>query len=274
LIHTQQKLVKDEIPKTLLSRIAVLERFAKNPDNRRPEDKIAVFDLDNTLLIGDIGDAVFAQLLLDKMPIHFSWRAYRDLIKAKRKREAYERVVTAMAGIPVDTLIETTRRVMNCGLSVLKPEDAEVPVPKPHPRMLALLKLLKSYGYKIYIISATNQYSVRLVAREFFNLPEFRVFGIKPVVRKKQDPHKGEIKVLSETLERPVTVEEGKAELYKKAIGSTPPLIAAGDSTTDIPMLNLTGIPGLVIWVGTDEKQFGAIQERIKHPENLYFFQR
>jgi len=124
------------------------------------------------------------------------------------------------------------------------------------------------------VISATNQYSVRFVAREFFNLPESRVFGIKPVVRKKQDPEKGEILVLSETLEPPVTVEEGKAELFKKVIGSTPPLIAAGDSTTDIPMLNLTGTPGLIIWVGTDEKQCESIKGRIKHPENLYFFRR
>lgn len=266
MIHTPLKLKKSEIPKVLLTKIEALEKFTR--------EKIAVFDLDNTLLIGDIGDAVFAQLLLDKMPMSFTWRAYRELIKAKRKREAYERVVTAMSGIPVDTLIETTRRVMNCGLAVLKPEDAEVPVPLPHPGMQKLLKLLESYGYKIYVISATNQYSVRLVAREFFNLPESRVFGIKPVVRKKQDPKKGNIIVLGETLEPPVTIGEGKAELYEKNIGSTPPLVAAGDSITDIPMLNLTGVPGLIIWVGTDKKKYESIKGRIERPENLYFFRR
>jgi len=139
LIHTPQKLVKVEIPKALISKIDAIETFTRNRESGEPKDKIAVFDLDNTLLIGDIGDAVFAQLLLDKMPIHFSWRAYRDLIKAKRKREAYERVVTAMAGMPVDALIETTRRVLNCGLSVLKPGDAEVPCDIRHQPVFGAL---------------------------------------------------------------------------------------------------------------------------------------
>ena len=72
MIHTPRKLVKAEIPKALISKIDAIETFVRNRESGEPKDKIAVFDLDNTLLIGDIGDAVFAQLLLDKMPIHFS----------------------------------------------------------------------------------------------------------------------------------------------------------------------------------------------------------
>lgn len=262
------------IPKEIIHKIEGLEAAVKKKETRTAGDKIAVFDLDNTLLIGDIGDAVFAQLLLDKFPMPFSWCEYEGLIRAKKKREAYERVVTAMCGISVDTLIETTQRVMRSELPFLKLTDVEVPVPVPHPVMQELLKLLEFLDYKIFVISATNQYSVRFVAREYFNLPEAHVFGINPVVQKKNDPARGSYFVLGNALEQPVTVGEGKAELYHKYIGSIPPLIAAGDSETDIPMLDLTESPGLAIWVGTDERRYESIKERITHPENLCFSRR
>lgn len=265
---------KPKIPEGLVRRIEALENNIKSRGKGEIAEKIAVFDLDNTLLIGDIGDAVFAQLLLDKFPMPFTWQQYRDLIREKKKKEAYERVVTTMAGITVDKLIETTRRIMYSDLSFLKLAEAEVPVPVPHPVMAALLELLKYLEYKIFVISATNQYSVRFVAREFFNLPAERVFGINPVVEKKVDPGGEDILLLGDTLQQPVTVAQGKADLYRKYIGTKPPFIAAGDSESDIPMLNLVENPGLVLWVGIDDKKYAIIQGRVKHPGNLYYFRR
>jgi phosphoserine phosphatase len=267
-------MLKSSKTANLFKRIEDLEKIIKQRGEKGRREKIAVFDLDNTLLTGDIGDAVFAQLLLDKTPMPFSWQEYQGLISANKKREAYERVVTAMAGISVDILTETTGRVMSCGASFLNVAGADVPVPAPHPVMQELLILLKSLDYDIYVISATNQYSVRFVAREYFNLPESHAFGIKPAVQEIQDPVKGNVIVLGDTLTPPVTIAGGKADLYKKYISATPPLIAAGDSETDIPMLNLTGSSGLVIWVGTDEKRYESIKERIEYPGNLFFFQR
>ncbi|MCK4762676.1 MAG: haloacid dehalogenase-like hydrolase [Candidatus Aminicenantes bacterium] len=263
--------IKNQIPPDLLQKIEALE---SSPQTGKAGKKIAVFDLDNTLLIGDIGDAVFAQLLLDKAPIAFSWQEYQGLLDRKKKREAYEKVITTMAGLPLDTLIETTEKVMHCGLDSLKLPETEVPVPVPHPVMQALLKLLKAANYEIYVISATNRYSVRFVAREFFDLPESHVFGIKPVVKEIEDEKKGKVIVLGSELEPPVTVAEGKTEIYKKYAGTTPPLLTAGDSETDIPMLNLAAARGLIIWVGTDTARYEAIKPKIEHPENLYYFPR
>lgn len=267
-------MLKSQKKEILFKKIEELEETLKQQNEKNRRDKIAVFDLDNTLLIGDIGDAVFAQLLLDDAPISFSWREYQDLISAKKKREAYERVVTTMAGIPVDTLIDTTRRVMSAGAPSLELPGAEIPVPVPHPVMQELLICLKSLEYHIYVISATNQYSVRFVAGKYFDLPESHVFGIKQTVQEKQDPEKGDYMILGDTLVPPVTVSGGKAELYREHISSTPPLITAGDSETDIPMLNLAGSPGLIIWVGRDEKRYESIKRKIEYPDNLIFFHR
>lgn len=262
--------IKKQIPKDLLQKIEALKISPQSGITK----KIAVFDLDNTLLIGDIGDAVFAQLLLDKAPVAFTWREYQDLIDQKKKREAYEKVITTMAGLPVDTLIDTTKKVLHCGLDYLKLPEADVPVPIPNPVLQALLKFLKTADYEIYVISATNQFSVRVTVREFFDLPDSRVFGIKPAVQEKQDETKGKILVLGSELEPPVPVDEGKVEVYRKYAGSIQPLLTAGNSETDIPMLNLAASSSLIIWVGTDAARFEAIKPKINHPENLYYLRR
>ncbi|MCI0470761.1 MAG: haloacid dehalogenase-like hydrolase [Candidatus Aminicenantes bacterium] len=273
--NRELKQVKSQLPETLLHKIEVLENIIKSPGNaEKIGEKIAVFDLDNTLLVGDIGDAVFAQLLLDKIPMPFSWQQYRQLIEEGKKREAYERVVTAMAGISVTALIETTRRVIARRSSFLEAADMKVPAPYPHPRMQAFLRLLGFLDYKIYIISATNHYSVRFAAGKFFNLPEDHAFGIKPAVKQNSHAAPGNNIILDDVLEPPVPVGDGKAALYARYISAAPPLLAAGDSETDIPMLNLTDPRGLTIWVGTDREKFESIKEKIKYPQNLFFFQR
>lgn len=267
--------VKSQLSETLLHKVEAIEKIIKKPGNEKIiNEKIAVFDLDNTLLVGDIGDAVFARLLLDKIPMPLTWRQYRQLIEAGKKREAYERVVTAMAGISVTALIETTRRVISARLPFLETADMKVPVPYPYPPMQAFLRLLGFLDYKIYVISATNCYSARFAARQFFNLPEDHVFGIKPVIQQSSHTAGENNIIIGDALEPPAPVGEGKAALYAQYISAAPPLLAAGDSETDIPMLNLTDPRGLIIWVGTDKNKFESIKEKIKHPENLFFLQR
>jgi phosphoserine phosphatase len=175
-----------------------------------------------------------------------------------------------MAGLPLETLLETSRRVMHSNLKYLESEGVKIPVPYPYPPMQALPVRLRSLGYEIYIISATNQYTVRYVAKEYFGIPASNVFGMLPTVI--NDPHHG--KIIGDDIDGPVTVVEGKVEVYKKYIGSIPPIISGGDSTTDIMMLNLTDPNGLIIWVGEDENKLASIKKDITHPEIVYFLKK
>jgi phosphoserine phosphatase len=271
--------VREPIPDSLLSRIEQVEEVYRRRSEKEADKKIALFDLDNTLLVGDCGDAVFAQLKIneqkkpltvDNSLIPFTWTEYQETLKTRGKVEAYSRVVKCMAGIPLETLLETSRQVMHSTLDFLELEGVNVPVPFPHPGMQALLLFLKNLGYLIYIISATNQYTVRAVAEEFFGIPGSRVFGIIPAVYR--DPKYGEI--LANGIDGPVTVVEGKVDVYRENIGTTAPLISGGDSTTDIPMLNLTNTQGLTLWVGEEEEHLEALKAKFIHPGNLYFFKR
>jgi phosphoserine phosphatase len=272
---------KKQIPNDLLKRIEQVENWYNNRSEPEFDRKIALFDLDNTLLVGDCGEAVFAQLKIDerdknipltvhKKMIPFTWTGYQETLKTEGKVAAYSKAITCMAGLPLDTLLETSQQVMHSDLEYLELEGVKIPVPYPNPLMQALLDRLRSLGYEIYIISASNQYTVRYVAKEYFHIPESNVFGMLPTVV--NDPQYG--KIIGDDIDGPVTVVEGKVEVYKKNIGSIPPVISGGDSTTDIMMLNLTDPNGLIIWVGEDENKLASVKKEITHPEMVYFLKR
>ena len=280
-ININDEQAKKQIPGELLQRIEQVENWYNNRSKQEFDRKIALFDLDNTLLVGDCGDALFAQLKINEqqknkpLTIHekmipFNWTEYRETLKTKGKVEAYSKVITCMAGLPIKTLLETSRQVMQSDLEYLELEGVKIPVPYPYPPMQAMLLLLRSMGCEIYVISATNQYTVRYVAKKYFDIPESHVFGMLPTLV--NDPQHGEI--IGDEIDGPVTVVEGKVEVYKKNIGSTPPIISGGDSTTDIKMLNLTSPNGLIIWVGEDENKLVSITRDITHPGIVYFLKR
>ncbi|MCP4156311.1 MAG: haloacid dehalogenase-like hydrolase [bacterium] len=269
---------KSLIPADLLERLDNIESAYKQAGSNGKE-KIAVFDLDNTLLVGDIGDALFLQLLkdeknkpltIDGKPIPFSWQEYQKLIAEKKKLEAYKKVITVMGGIPLDTVVDTTAKIMKMESPCLEFDGIEVPAPYPCPKMKALVKFLYSLDYNIHVISASNHYSVLYVAGTFFKVPEANITGMKPTVR--DVPDHGS--VLGNEITGPVTVGEGKARAYREFVSNDAPLLTAGDSPTDFEILDLTDPDGVCIWVGSDEKQFDGIKQSLKHPGTAYFLER
>ncbi len=263
------------IPAALLEQ---LDRVDEKYGNLPKKEKIVVFDMDNTLLIGDIGDATFAQLrieeqegpvTIDNTPIPLTWKDYETLLEEKGKVEAYTRVLTAMKGIPFRRLLEATCYVMELGeqedCDYLELEGRRIPVPRINPVMAAVVNYLDFLGYTIYVISATNMYSTQWVVNHYFDIPFSRIFGLKPVIR--EDSKYG--RVIGDVVEPPVTVGAGKVEAYRQLIGSAPPLISAGDSDSDLEMLDLTGPDGLVILVGSEER-CDQLENRLKKPKNIF----
>lgn len=262
--------VETSIPGALMKRIEAVEDCFIAGREKGLTKRVAAFDLDNTLLEGDVGDALFAQLKRDGYPLSLTWAEYQRMIKEEGKKAAYSKVVTVMAGIPVETVIETTRRVMTSTAPFLELEGAKIPVPRPNPLMQTLVSYLEDLGYTVYIISATNQYSVKTVAGEYFGIPPRRAVGIRPSIV--EDETLGP--VLGEEILEPVTVTQGKVDAYRECAGTTPPLITGGDSATDIPMLNLTHPRGLVLWVGKDRDGYESVKQELRFPGTAYFLER
>lgn len=250
------------ISSILIDQLQLLEDRANA--ERFSMKKIALFDLDNTLIIGDIGEAVFAQLLAGKFPLSLQWDEYQALLRQDRK-EAYQRVVKAMNGITYRDVEDATIKIIESRELFIRIEDAQVPVPRPHPKMKLLVSLLQDLGYDIYIISASNQISVRMIATTFFEISPQCAFGIQSVVSKG---------MLTEKLADPIPIWRGKVDTYYKYIDATQPLITASDSFMDVPLFSLTDPIGLSLWVGNDYHLFETMQQSIRQPQRFFFVKR
>ncbi|HTR81712.1 MAG TPA: HAD family hydrolase [Bacteroidota bacterium] len=226
--------------------------------------KIALFDLDNTLIVGDIGEAVFARLLADGKKLGCTWGEYEAFLRSDQTA-AYRFIVEAMEGLSIKEVEEATVRVLNQHEPVIAVEGKQVPVPRIHRGMRELVFYLREIGYTDYIISASNQIAVRIVAADFFAIPAERAFGIE---MKTCDG------VLTSSLIKPFPISSGKQDVFRKRVGNFRPFITATDSMIDAPMLALTDPSGLSLWVGKNRREFKRVQERLQLPQQCCFVQR
>jgi phosphoserine phosphatase len=243
------------------------EDFYKDVQNRN-----AVFDLDNTLLIGDIGDALFTMLKIKGFDVKLSWQEYEKILQNEGKEVAYSKAVSVMAGLSVNIIEKITKEILTLDTSVIEIENVKVRVPKPHPVMLKFIEFLKQKKFNIFIISATNIFSVRIAGSYLFDIPKENCFGINPEILKSKNKEKFNEIILSERIKKPLTVSTGKAELYNSIISNTRPLITAGDSESDVLMLNLVDKRGFSLWIGDDIKRYKKIKKKIDTPDRFYYF--
>ncbi len=247
-----------EIPEPLVRMLSDIEEFA------RSRKKIAVFDLDNTLLVGDIGEAVFAKLKLQGYMPEYRWEDYRRALSSNR-RGAYTSVVAAMSGLTERLIQRVTLDLISRREEYLELERSFIPVPYPHPLMQRLVARLRDTGYQTYIISASNEISARLIAWKMFGITPFKVFGIR---------QRSDSGVLTDRLIEPIPIDQGKAEVFRKYVGETNPLVTAGDSYLDVPMLRLTDAAGLTIWVGEETVAYEAAHQRVGAGRRFFFVHR
>ena len=250
------------IPVHLKYQIESLESRLKTfgPD----QVKIALFDLDNTLLIGDIGEAVFVRLLADGAPLKRTWEEYQSFLSCD-VTAAYRLAVESMAGLAVRDVEEATLKTLIDTSPFIKAGNACVQVPRPHPSLKKFVLLLQKLKYHIYVISASNQISVRIAAEVFFGISPECSFGIES---------KTVNKCLTATIVKPFPISSGKVDVYHKYISTLSPLITATDSGIDAPMLGLTDPIGLSLWLGKNRSEFKGMKAKLNQPQRFCFVQR
>ncbi len=232
------------------------------------KNKKALFDLDNTLLSGDIGDALFARLKnleksekvkVDGTEMNFTWDRYEEMVNSGEKEYAYRMVTKCMESVPVKVITDLTRELMNSDFKYIDHVGNKVRIPFVKQEMKEFVNLLKSSGFEIIVISASNIFSVRVITEEYFGLGPETSFGIEPKLTKTVT---GEI-VLTDKLVEPVPVNEGKTKLYSKKFGTNLPVITVGDSLLDFPMLNLVDDNGIVVWMGDSGSEYEKLKDFI-----------
>ena len=218
-------------------------------------NRIGLFDLDNTLLVGDIGDAVFAQLLIDGFALPLSWKNYR-LMSKENPGFAYVEVVKALEGISMEHIIRVSKRLLQSDQEFLYCDGEVVRIPKPHPLMLEVIRLLRDWHYLIFVVSASNDISAKVAGSVLFDIPIHNIAGIKPKLL-------GD-KITNAVLD-PIPVGVGKVAQYRLMCGDNMPMIVATDSMLDLPILQICDPDGTAIIVGDNEKLFAKAREELSN---------
>lgn len=279
-----------------------LERLIRTSAGRH---RSAAFDFDNTLVCGDIGEATLALLARDglirteHLPPHIApeFRSRRGQRISPRSgadltdyyeafldptahgdldptplANGYVWATTVMQGLSVQDVVRATREVWKLSrpgrntFIATAPGRTGYPVPFFYPEMIDLLALLLQCGFDVWIVSASNVWSVRWMVLEALN-PLLRsrrarmpirpdhVIGVSTLLLDRQERlHKDSVLVrtdpayadmdmrtlarfrLSDQIQFPAPVYSGKVAALWDVIGQ-PPFLAAGDSPGDLPML-------------------------------------
>lgn len=187
----------------------------------------------------------------EESPIYQRYLAHMAALYGRRlrragKRDCYAWAVRLHLGLTPQQMhawsreaiareLRESRRLERYGTD----EDEVVEVSRgirPLLEMRQLMFTLDQSGFEVWIVSATNVWTVRQFA-PYFGVPAERVLGNRVEVRN------GEL--TAETI-RPALFREGKVEIIEKVIGRTPALVA-GDAVTDFEMLGMATEISLVI---------------------------
>ncbi|MBI3943476.1 MAG: HAD-IB family phosphatase [Chloroflexi bacterium] len=105
------------------------------------------------------------------------------------------------------------------------------------PTMVRLIKTLETQGFQVWVVSATNRWTVQTVASRV-GIPPDRVIGMETEVREGR---------ITTTLVEPAPYYEGKATALRARLGPSRLILAAGDSPSDESMISLAEAARLLI---------------------------
>lgn len=109
-----------------------------------------------------------------------------------------------------------------------------------HEEIRQLIPALERAGFEVWIVSATNRWSVEVFAQRAFGVPPNRVLGNQLFAQAGAKEIRQRLATdtchLSATTRLPVLYRKGKVDMIEEAIGRRPAL-AFGDTFTDLEML-------------------------------------
>jgi HAD superfamily phosphoserine phosphatase-like hydrolase len=185
---------------------------------------IAAFDADGTLWDGDVGEELLARLAdAGKLVAPFGPGAFAQYTARFQldPADAFAYAGRAMAGLREDYVASEAEALF-----------AERAGGKFFPPMRELAAELKTCGWDIYIVSASNRWSVAPGAR-ILGIDADHVIAVDVVVERG---------VLTDQVSQPIPTLAGKPRLLRERAGRDADL-AFGNSRLDLPLLESSRFP-------------------------------
>ncbi len=215
-----------------------------NPDYVEPEERIATFDNDGTLLC-EYPDPVQVRFMLDRVrtiaPDHPEWNytePFSSILSGKRFtignfsiNELMQIYVATSSNLTPEQYMSLAREWLN------RSKDPHLGLPYTkcvYKPMLELLSYLRAEGFKEYIVTGGDADFVRAFSEEVYGIPPEQVIGSAIKLQFISNNSSCSVVKLPEIL----VYDDGqeKAEEIQLIIGR-PPILAYGNSDGDIPML-------------------------------------
>ncbi len=184
---------------------------------------LAAFDADGTLWDGDIGEELLQELIRRRLLVDGPldpWQEYQRRLR-RDPSDAFSFAVRLMNGLSEVVVRETSQHVF-----------AERFVAGVFPPVRFCLDRLIARGWDVYVVSASNRWSVEVAAAHLGLSPD-RVIALGVEV---------EAGLLTDRVLEPIPVLAGKVILLRQLAGRDAD-IAFGNSVLDLPLLLAAAIP-------------------------------
>ncbi len=259
--NTYIEKILTKLPAELAGAISmILNRMQSEP----LKASVAAFDLDWTLLNGDVAESAYLHLLSIGHRFPMTWQDYINMLDEGKCGEAFVGMVESMAGLNVRSLYNSCDYAINHPDSIIRyeigTEIIELPAPSINRTMYELIAILKLAGFRITVISASPHYAVRYVTTKYFGLNPQYCYGIRVAL----DVDDNYNEFLASEVIPPVTWGVGKTEVLRKIAGDLPIMLVAGDSEGDVPMMNMLADDGLAIIRQSPMTNIEGISEQLK----------
>lgn len=219
----------------------LLNKLKDKVDNRAPFKNLVAFDADGTLWPED------ANSILLEYQIKKGLRDLKDLLspiycnEGNRYRRC-ELFAERQAGFKL-------QEFKNYCLEALRENPLHV-----FSFQKKLLKYLKQKGMKIFVVTASIKWLVESAVK-LYNLPVDEVLGVEA---------KLEGEIISAELLRPAPISGLKGEVFLKYSQGKSCFLAGGNTSSDLPLLEMAEVPFVVHSAGRENENFPAEEKLIK----------
>lgn len=229
------------------------------PDHVEPADRVAVFDLDGTLICENpdyLTTLVTHAHLQDRLASdptraeHPVYRAIRDHDDAYLRKNYKEVHLEAFADQSHADLHAATARLMETQQHPVFHRPYREMVYQP---MLELVRYLQTNDFKVYVVSASMQEFIRAFSEPVLGIPRENVVGSAVAFSVEKN---GRVVRRRAWLE-PYSLDEGKAVRILERIGRAP-ILACGNGNGDVDMLRLAAsnpLPHLSLVLDHDDRE-------------------
>lgn len=219
----------------------LLSKLKNKIDNKDPVKNLAVFDADGTLWPED------ANNILLEYQIKKDLRDLKDLLNPiyRDEENRYRRCelfAERQAGFKI-------QEFKNYCLEALRESPLHV-----FPFQRELLKYLKQKDMKIFVVTASIKWLIESAVK-LYNLPVDKVLGVET---------KLEGETISAELLRPAPVAGFKGEVFLKQSQREACFLAGGNTSSDLPLLEMAEVPFVVHSAGRGNEDFPAEEKLTK----------